>query len=62
MSAQIEAPRFVETVVGRKDTSPHRSGTGKYVWVGKFMIRGNYTLVGSTCEPTGTAYLSPWEY
>ena len=29
---------------------------------GDGLIRGNYTLVGSTCEPTGTAYLSPWEY
>jgi hypothetical protein len=26
------------------------------------LIRGNYTLAGSTCEPAGTAYLSPWEY
>jgi hypothetical protein len=26
------------------------------------VIRGNYKLVGSTCEPTGTGYLSPWEY
>jgi hypothetical protein len=33
-------------------------GTAK----GDGLIRGNYTLVGSTCEPTGTGYLSPWEY
>lgn len=26
------------------------------------LIRGNYTLAGSSCEPDGTAYLSPWEY
>jgi hypothetical protein len=29
---------------------------------GDGLIRGNYTLTGSTCEPTGTGYLSPWEY
>ena len=29
---------------------------------GDGVIRGNYTLSGSTCEPTGTGYLSPWEY
>ena len=29
---------------------------------GDGVIRGNYTLTGSTCEPTGTGYLSPWEY
>jgi hypothetical protein len=26
------------------------------------LIRGNYTLAGSTCEPAGIVYLSPWEY
>lgn len=26
------------------------------------LVRGNYTVVGGTCEPTGTGYLSPWEY
>jgi hypothetical protein len=29
---------------------------------GDGVIRGNYTLAGSTCEPAGTGYLSPWEY
>jgi len=29
---------------------------------GDGLIRGNYMLDGSTCEPSGTAYLSPWEY
>ena len=26
------------------------------------VIWGTYTLSGSTCEPAGTGYLSPWEY
>jgi hypothetical protein len=26
------------------------------------LIRGNYTASGGPCEPTGTGYLSPWEY
>jgi hypothetical protein len=29
---------------------------------GDGVIRGNYTLAGSSCEPVGTGYLSPWEY
>ena len=29
---------------------------------GDGLIQGNYTLTGSTCEPTGTGYLSVWEY
>lgn len=26
------------------------------------LIRGNYTVIGGTCESAGTGYLSPWEY
>ncbi len=26
------------------------------------LIRGKYTASGGPCEPTGTGYLSPWEY
>ena len=26
------------------------------------LIEGNYTVSGGPCEPTGTGYLSPWEY
>jgi len=26
------------------------------------LIRGNYTVSGGPCEPSGTGYLSPWEY
>lgn len=26
------------------------------------LIKGNYTVSGGPCEPTGTGYLSPWEY
>jgi len=26
------------------------------------LIRGTYTVTGSSCDSTGTGYLSPWEY
>lgn len=26
------------------------------------LIRGSYTASGGSCEPSGTGYLSPWEY
>jgi len=29
---------------------------------GDGLVRGNYTIAGGTCDPKGTAYLSPWEY
>jgi hypothetical protein len=29
---------------------------------GDGLIRGTYPVVGGTCEPTGTGFLSPWDY
>jgi hypothetical protein len=53
-------------VMGNSVTLEIETDNGVIVFLGKAkgdgLIRGNYTLVGSTCEPTGTAYLSPWEY
>ena len=47
VSLEIETDNGVILYLGPKDDG---------------LIRGNYTLTGSTCEPAGTAYLSPWEY
>jgi hypothetical protein len=53
-------------VMGNSVSLEIETDNGVIVFLGKAkgdgLIRGNYTLVGSTCEPTGTAYLSPWEY
>jgi len=42
------------------------TGQGKMVFVGTMepygLIEGTYTISGSACDSTGTAYLSPWEY
>jgi hypothetical protein len=53
-------------IVGRDVSLEIQTNNGVIVLLGTAedygLIRGNYTLIGSTCEPTGTAYLSPWEY
>lgn len=52
--------------VGRDVSLEIETDNGVIVFVGTSghggLIRGNYTLAGSSCEPAGTAYLSPWEY
>ena len=53
-------------IMGRAVSLEIETDNGVVVFLGTAkgdgLIRGNYTLVGSTCEPTGTGYLSPWEY
>jgi len=53
-------------VMGNSVTLEIQTDNGVVVFLGTAdgdgLIRGNYTLAGSTCEPTGTGYLSPWEY
>jgi hypothetical protein len=53
-------------VLGNSVTLEIQTDNGVIVFVGADkgdgVIRGTYTLAGSTCEPTGTGYLSPWEY
>jgi hypothetical protein len=53
-------------VMGNSVSLEIETDNGVIVLLGKAkgdgLIRGNYTLAGSTCEPSGTAYLSPWEY
>lgn len=53
-------------VLGNSVSLEIQTDNGVIVLLGKAkgdgLIRGNYTLDGSTCEPAGTAYLSPWEY
>ena len=53
-------------VVGNSISLEIQTDNGVVVFLGTAdgdgLIRGNYTLTGSTCEPTGTGYLSPWEY
>jgi hypothetical protein len=53
-------------VMGNSVSLEIETDNGVIVLLGKAkgdgLIRGNYTLDGSTCEPSGTAYLSPWEY
>ncbi len=53
-------------VMGESVSLEIETDNGVIVFLGKAkgdgLIRGDYTLVGSTCEPAGTGYLSPWEY
>jgi hypothetical protein len=52
-------------IVGNSVSLEIETDNGVIVFLGKpsgGVIHGNYTLVGSTCEPAGTGYLSPWEY
>lgn len=53
-------------VMGESVSLEIATDNGVIVFLGKAngdgLIRGSYTLAGSTCEPSGTAYLSPWEY
>ena len=53
-------------VIGNSMSLQIETDNGLIVFVGvdkgDGVIRGNYTLGGSTCEPSGTGYLSPWEY
>ena len=67
-SAKITSGAFPSGsyVMGESVSLEIETDNGVIVFLGKAkgdgLIRGNYTLVGSTCEPTGTGYLSPWEY
>ena len=53
-------------VMGNSVSLEIETDNGVIVFLGKAkgdgLIRGDYTLIGSTCEPAGTGYLSPWEY
>ena len=53
-------------VTGESVSLEVETDNGHIAFLGKAegdgLIRGNYTLTNSTCEPTGTWYLSPWEY
>lgn len=53
-------------VIGNSASLEIQTDNGVVVFVGADngdgVIRGNYTLAGSSCEPAGTGYLSPWEY
>jgi hypothetical protein len=67
-SAKIRSGTFPSGsyVLGNSVSLEIETDNGVIVLLGKAkgdgLIRGNYTLDGSTCEPAGTAYLSPWEY
>ena len=67
-SAKIKSGTFPSGsyIVGRDVSLEIETDNGVIVLLGTAkdygLFRGNYTLTGSTCEPTGTAYLSPWEY
>jgi len=67
-SAKIMAGTFPSGsyVMGNSVSLEIETDNGVIVLLGKAkgdgLIRGNYTLDGSTCDPSGTAYLSPWEY
>ena len=67
-SAKITSGKFPSGsyVMGNSVFLEIETDNGVIVFLGKAkgdgLIRGNYTLAGSTCEPSGTAYLSPWEY
>ena len=67
-SAKITSGKFPagSYVMGNSVSLEIQTDNGVIVLVGKAkgdgLIRGNYTLAGSTCEPAGTGYLSPWEY
>ncbi|MGH9502991.1 MAG: hypothetical protein ACRD20_09075 [Terriglobales bacterium] len=67
-SAKITSGKFPSGsyVLGNSVSLEIETDNGVIVLLGKAkgdgLIRGNYTLAGSTCEPAGAAYLSPWEY
>ena len=67
-SAKITSGKFPSGsyVMGNSVSLEIQTDNGVIVLVGKAngdgLIRGNYMLAGSTCEPAGTGYLSPWEY
>ncbi len=67
-SAKITSGTFPSGsyIMGNSVSLEIETDNGVIVFVGKAkgdgLIRGNYTLAGSTCEPAGTGYLSPWEY
>jgi hypothetical protein len=67
-SAKIVSGQFPSGsyVMGESVSLEIETDNGVIVFLGNAngdgLIRGNYTLADSTCEPAGTAYLSPWEY
>ncbi len=67
-SAQIVSGTFPSGsyVMGESVSLEIETDNGVIGFLGKAegdgLIRGNYTLADSSCEPAGTAYLSPWEY
>jgi hypothetical protein len=53
-------------IMGRSVKLEIKTGNGTIIFLGTAdpdgLIRGSYTVSDSSCEPTGTGYLSPWEY
>ena len=53
-------------IIGSSVVLDIKTNNGTIAFLGRAdpdgLIRGSYTVAASSCEPSGTGYLSPWEY